>query len=238
LLHTQLINKIMDEEKLSKKEKKALKKEKKALKKLEDQALMESLQIDENKLKDLRKKLAKVESIPERGIETWYRLASKNLYTRRQIVDTKSNILITVNAIMISATLGSLYPLLSSDQHLIYGIVPLTVGNLISIAYAIIATRPNLGGGVFSEAEVQKGNASLMTFDDYYKMPEEEYDKALDEMMQTRTFLYGTIKRDLHHLGVDLSHRYAYIRIAYNVFLIGLVISVIAFGGCHALFQF
>ncbi len=218
----------MEEEKLSKKERKALRK-------MEDQILMENLQIDKNKLKDLQKKLAKVESTPERGIETWYRLASKNLYTRRQIVDTKSNILITVNAIMISATLGSLYPLLSTDGHLIYGIVPLTIGNLISIVYAIIATRPNLGGGVFSKAEVQEGNASLMTFDDYYKMPEEQYEEALDEMMQTRAFLYGTIKRDLHHLGVDLSHRYAHIRIAYNVFLIGLVISIIAFGSCHIL---
>ena len=218
----------MEEEKLSKKEKKALKK-------LEEQALMESLQIDEKKLNALQKKLAKVESIPERGIETWYRLASKNLYTRRQIVDTKSNILITINAIMISATLGSLYPLLGTDGHLIYGIVPLTLGNLGSIAYAIIATRPKLGFGTFSKKDIQQGKASLMTFDDYYKMPEEEYELALEEMMRDRTFLYGTIKRDLHHLGVDLSHRYSYIRLAYNIFLIGLILGVLAFGGCHIL---
>lgn len=219
----------MQEEKLSKKEKKALKK-------LEEQALMENLQVDADKLKSLQKKLAKVESIPERGIETWYRLASKNLYTRRQIVDTKSNILITVNAIMISATLGSLYPLLTTEGHLIYGIIPLTVGNLVSIAYAIIATRPNLGTGTFSAGEVNQGKASLMTFDDYYKMPEQEYENALEEMMQDREFLYSTIKRDLHHLGVDLSHRYSHIRMAYNVFLIGLILGLTAFGGCHILF--
>ena len=218
----------MQEEKLSKKEKKALKK-------LEEQTLMENLQIDEKKLNALQKKLAKVESIPERGIETWYRLASKNLFTRRQIVDTKSNILITINAIMISATLGNLYPLLGTDPHLIYGIVPLTIGNLFSIMYAIIATRPTLGVGTFSKEEVQQGKASLMTFDDYYKMPEEDYEEALEEMVQDRGFLYGTIKRDLHHLGVDLSHRYASIRLAYNIFLIGLVLGVIAFGGCHIL---
>ena len=57
---------------------------------------------------------------PERGIETWFRLASKNLYTRRQIVDTKSNILITVNAIIISVVLGSLYPRLSEDSHALF----------------------------------------------------------------------------------------------------------------------
>jgi len=219
----------MQEDKLSKKEKKALKK-------LEEQALMDNLQVDADKLKNLQKKLAKVESIPERGIETWYRLASKNLYTRRQIVDTKSNILITINAIMISATLGSLYPLLGTEGHLIYGIIPLTVGNLVSIGFAIIATRPKLGAGTFSTSDVTQGKASLMTFDDYYKMPEQDYEKALEEMMQNREFLYSTIKRDLHHLGVDLSHRYSHIRIAYNVFLIGLIIGLMAFGGCHLMF--
>jgi len=72
--------------------------------------------------------------------------------------------------------LGNLYPLLGTDPHLIYGIVPLTVGNLFSIMYAIIATRPTLGVGTFSKESVQQGKASLMTFDDYYKMPEEDYE--------------------------------------------------------------
>ena len=122
---------------------------------------MEVLDIEETKLKSLKKKLAKVESVPERGIETWYRLASKNLYTRRQIVDTKSNILITVNAIMISVVLGSLYPRLADDPHLIYGITPIIIGNLLSIAYAIFATRPSVGRGDFTETAVYSKKQTL-----------------------------------------------------------------------------
>jgi len=221
----------MDKENLefpTEKAKKKAKKRAKALQKLEDERLMEALEVDEEKLKSLKKKLTKVEGFPERGIETWYRLASKNLYTRRQIVDTKSNILITVNSIMISALLGTLYPRLGDDPHLIYGIVPIVLGNLISIAYAIFATRPNLG----------KGNhkAHLTTFDDYYRMPQADYENALDEMMKDGNFLYGTIKRELYRLGVDLSRRYNSIRIAYNVFLIGLTIGLFLFGFCHVYF--
>ncbi len=211
------------------------KKQRKALEELEDITLMEVLEIEATQLKSLKKKLAKVEGIPERGIETWYRLASKNLYTRRQIVDTKSNILITVNAIMLSAVLGSLYPRLAEDPHLIYGITPIVIGNLLSIAYAIFATRPNVGEGSFTEGAVYGKKASLMTFDDYYKMPLATYELALDEMMQDKDFLYGTIKRDLHRLGVELSSRYQSIRIAYNIFLIGITLGVIAFFSCHIL---
>ena len=151
-----------EEEKLKKKEKKR----QKMLQKMEDEELMASLKIDEDKLKELKKKLAKVEGYPERGVETWYRLASKNLYTRRQIVDTKSNILITVNAIMISAIMGSFYPRLNDDPHLIYGIVPIVLGNLISMIYAVLATRPKVGSGEFSDSAVHQKKASLMTFDD------------------------------------------------------------------------
>ncbi len=229
----------MEKKELSKalkKEKKLEKKKKKALEKKEESYLLEAMQIDEDKLKDLQKKLQKVERFPERGIETWYRLASKNLYTRRQIVDTKSNILITVNAIMISAMMGSLYPRLDEDPHLIYGILPIILGNLISISFAIIATRPVIGRGEFSEAEVHQHKASLMTFDDYYKMPLTKYELALDEMMKDGNFLYDTIKRDLYRLGVDLSHRYKNIRTAYNVFLVGLIIGLVSFGLCHAIF--
>lgn len=227
---------IEKSDKAAEKAKKKAKKQEKALQKLEDERLMSELQVDEVKLKGLKKKLAKMEGFPERGIETWYRLASKNLYTRRQIVDTKSNILITVNSIMISALLGTLYPRLGEDPHLIYGIVPIVLGNLISIAYAIFATRPNLGKGVFEDADVKNHKANLITFDDYYRMPQATYETALDEMMKDGSFLYGTIKRELYHLGVDLSRRYNSIRIAYNVFLIGLTIGLFAFSLCHIYF--
>ena len=75
-----------------------------------------------------------------------------------------------------------------------------------------------------------------MTFDDFYKVTEEEYEWAVEEMMTDRKFLYSTIKKDVYYLGVDLSHRYKYIQIAYNVFLVGLIISVLLFGGCHVFY--
>ena len=91
----------MDDVKIEKKKQKII-----------DAALMQEMGIDKDALKKLKKKLVKAESRPERGTETWFRLASKNLYTRLQIVDTKANILITANAIIISVVLGSLYPCL------------------------------------------------------------------------------------------------------------------------------
>ncbi len=213
----------MEEEnkkKLSKQDKKITKKEKKRLKakqKLTDKRLMKML-------------------YPERGIETWFRLASRNLYTRRQIVDTKSNILITVNAIIISVILGSLYPRLDEDPHLLWGIIPMVLADVISIAFAIMATRPKMAKGTFTKQDIETKKSALMTFDDFYKMPLADYEHAIDELMQNGVFLYKTITRDIHRLGVDLSKRYRNIQIAYNVFLTGLIVSVLAFWVCHMIF--
>ena len=198
-----------------------------------DKKVRKELNFDKNRYKKLKKKLAKVEGYPDRGLETWFRLSSKNLYTRRQIVDTKSSILITVNSIIISVILGSLYTELDNDPHLIFGIVPMIITNLVSIAFAIFATRPEMKRSAYSKDKVIDKSATLMTFDDFYQIPLEEYEWAVQRMMEDRNFLYSTIKKDIYYLGLDLSHRYRYIRIAYNVFLWGLVLSLLFFGGCH-----
>ena len=201
-----------------------------------DKALMAEMKIDKEALKKLKKKLQKVEGMPERGIETWFRLASKNLYARRQIVDTKSNILVTVNSIIISVILGSLYTRLDENPHLVWAITPMIITKMLSMAFAIFATRPKMGKGTFSSEEVQDGNVSLMTFDDFYRMPEGEYEQAIEKIMSDRKFLYKTIKKDIFHLGLELSKRYRNIRISYDIFLVGLIVSVWMFATCYIVF--
>ncbi|WP_020568892.1 Pycsar system effector family protein [Neolewinella persica] len=201
-----------------------------------DADLMAELGIDKTALKKLKKRLRKADTIPEKGIETWFRLASKNLYTRRQIVDTKSNILVTVNSIIMSIVLGSLYPRLAQDPHLLWAVGPMVLTNISSMTFAIFATRPKIQRGLFSSEEITSGTAGLMTFDDFYKMPLSDYEAAISQVMEDREFLYGTIKRDIHRLGVDLSRRYSMIRISYDVFLFGTILSVFMFGACHVFF--
>ena len=201
-----------------------------------DKRLRSELNIDEQELKRLKKKLVKAEGFPERGIETWFRLTSRNLYTRRQIVDAKANILVTINALILSVILGTLYQTLSDTPHLTYAVVPLVLANLMSITFAILASKPRLQRGVFSEEDLLEHRVSLMTFDDFYAMPADDYEKALDRVMEDRDLLYGTIKRDIYALGVDLSHRYKHIQRAYGVFLFGIILAAVMFSLCYVMY--
>jgi hypothetical protein len=201
-----------------------------------DAVLAKELSVDPEKLKSLKKKILKAEAYPERGIETWFRTASSNLYTRRQIVDTKSNIMITMNAIIISVMLGSVYPQLKESPYLAWPITLMILTNVISIAYAIFATRPRLANGIFTRDEIVDKQARLTTFDDFYKVPLADYEWGVGEMLKDREFLYNTLIRDMHRLGVDLAFRYQHIRLSYNVFLGGLILALLSFGGCYIFF--
>ncbi len=212
--------------------------EKKRLK-LMDQAIMEEMGIDKEELKKLKKKLLKAEGRPERGIETWFRLASKNLYTRLQIVDTKANILITANAIIISMVLGTLYSNLDEEPHLIFAVAGLVMTNVFSISFAILATIPKswVKRIVTDESlETTIESADLMTFEDFSEMRLDSYVDSVMKVIADGETLYPSLIKDIHSLGVKLSRKYRLIRTSYLVFPCGIIFSVFLFAFFHIVF--
>ncbi len=198
--------------------------------KAEDKYLMAELNIDKEALKKLKKKLAKVSPRSERGVETLFRLLSKNQYTLNKMVDTKSNILISINALILSLILGTVMGQLDSDPHLIYPIVMILITNLASIALAIFATRPELFHG-------ERETNNLMFYGNFHAMNESEYTAALSKLMNNGDELYLTIAKDTYHLGQTINRKFKLIRKSFHVFLIGIILSVIAFTACHVLFR-
>lgn len=202
----------------------------KLLAKKEDQYLMKELNIDKNKLKNLKKKLSKVDKRPEKGIETFFRLLSKNQYTLNSMVDRKSNILISINALILSIVLGTVFNQLEEDPHLIYPAVLILITNLLSITFAVLATRPELKHG---NQEI----CNLMFYGNFHEMEETEYINSITNLMHKGDELYTTIAKDTYHLGIAMNKKFKLLRSSFNVFLIGIIISVLAFIVCHILFR-
>jgi hypothetical protein len=109
----------------------------KGIEKAEDLYLTKALNIDKIALKKLKKKLEKIAPRSERGVETLFRLLSKNQYTLNTMIDRKSNILISINALILSIIIGTVLNQLDKDPHLIYAAVMILVTNLWSIAYDV-----------------------------------------------------------------------------------------------------
>ena len=58
----------------------------------------------------------------------------------------------------------------------------------------------------------------------------EDFQWGVNEMLRDSDFLYGSMSRDLYYLGKVLAKKYQYLSICYNIFMYGIIISVLAFG--------
>ena len=57
----------------------------------------------------------------------------------------------------------------------------------------------------------------------------EEYEWAIEEMIKDDDYLYSTMIKDQYSLGKVLAKKYKLLRIAYSVFMVGIIISVVSF---------
>jgi hypothetical protein len=56
-----------------------------------------------------------------------------------------------------------------------------------------------------------------------------EYTEGMWKVMNDRDFLYGSLIKDVYAQGVVLGKKYRLLRISYNIFMYGLILSVVAF---------
>ena len=170
--------------------------------------------------------------LPDRGIETMFRVALKNHITLSDIADTKANILLSVNAIIISVALSNLLPKLDnpSNHYLIYPTLIFLAFTVVSIILSIIATRPNVTKGQFTKEDVANKKVNLLFFGNFHQMSLKDFEWAMGEMMKDKDYLYGSLTKDLYFLGLVLNRKYGLLRTTYTVFMVGIIVSVIAFG--------
>jgi predicted metal-dependent HD superfamily phosphohydrolase len=166
---------------------------------------------------------------PERGIQTFYRTALRNHIKLSDIADTKANILLSVNAIIISLVLANLISKLDTNPYLVYPTAIFTLSSVISMTLSIIATRPNVTSGEFTKEDVINKNVNLTFFGNFHKMKLEEFEWAISELLKDKDYVYNSLTKDLYFLGKVLERKYRILRITYTIFMTGIIISVIAF---------
>jgi hypothetical protein len=172
---------------------------------------------------------AKRKNRPERGIETMFRITSGNNQRLSDMADSKAHIMISVNSIIISVLLSVLLKNLEQfPQYTIPAMTLLTV-SLVTIVFAILATRPNIPSGTFTQLDISEKKVNLLFFGNFFRMSLDDYTSGMLALMDDRDFLYRTLIKDIYSQGVVLGTKYQRLRISYNVFMYGLIVSVVAF---------
>lgn len=175
-----------------------------------------------------------------RGVETMYRTTYRTHTNLSAMADSKANLMLSVNAIVISILVSNLLPKLMNDAghfNMQLGIPSgfLLITCLGSMVYATLSTRPKVTEGKVTREAIKQRKANLLFFGNFYNMPLDEFQWGINEMLKDPEFLYSSMSRDLYFLGIVLAKKYTYLSICYNIFMYGLILSMLAFAIAFAL---
>ena len=170
-----------------------------------------------------------------RGVETMYRTTYRTHINLSSIADNKANIMLSINAIVISIALPQLLPLLEDSPHLVIPTILLLAVCTGAIVLATLSTRPKITEGKFTREDIEKRTANLLFFGNFYEMPFQDYHWGMMEMIKDQDFLYSSMTKDLYYLGVVLAKKYRYLSYCYTVFMYGMILTVAAFAASFIL---
>lgn len=166
----------------------------------------------------------------DRGVVAMFKIMSDSHNNLSQMADSKANIMISVNTIVISIMVSVLLGKLQFYPQFIIPTILLVIVCLSAIVFAILATRPNISGGTFTREDIQNKQINLLFFGNFYNMDLPDYDWAMKEMMKDKEYLYGIMIKDIYFLSVVLARKYKLLRISYSIFMYGLIAAILAFG--------
>ena len=198
-----------------------------------DLAVVDEKKEDKKKKKKDKdeKEKEKAEPKADRSVDTMFRVTLNNHTRLSDIADSKANILLSVNAIIISIALSTLLPKLDSakNAHLVWPTFIMLFFSVITIIFAILSTKPNVTTANFTQEDIKNRKVNLLFFGNFYKMNLDDFEPAIRDMMDDRQYLYDSMIRDLYYLGVVLNRKYRLLSITYKIFMFEIIASVLAF---------
>ncbi|MEE9374298.1 MAG: Pycsar system effector family protein [Saprospiraceae bacterium] len=164
-----------------------------------------------------------------KAAQTQLKTSLRNHIDLSAIADNKANIMLSINAIVITVGLPLIAQRLGANSYYIYPLIALALSSILSMAYATLATRPIKMSGKTNLDLIKEKKTNLFFFGNFYKMDFNEYETGIKEVVQKNDILENSITRDLFFLGKSLGTKFDYLRSCYNIFMIGMMLTVVLF---------
>ena len=169
--------------------------------------------------------------VPRAGIQTFFRSNYRNHINLSVIADNKANIMISVNAIVVSLLISILTykDVTTTAPVVLLPVVTFLITGLTSLVFAVLSIRPKvteLNNAKTPKPDVKK---NIVFFGNFVHLDLEEYEEAMDAMFRDSELMYGNMTRDLYYLGKVLDKKYRYLTNSYNIFMVGFIATVLTF---------
>ncbi len=178
---------------------------------------------------DKKKSETRTTIATSKSAQTQFKTALRNHIDLSSIADNKANIMLSVNALIITFALPLLGKEIAQNRMLLLPTIMLLTVCIVSMVFATLATRPIPMKGFSSMESILAKKSNLFFFGNYYRMSFDEYEKGMNATIANDDILDTTIMRDLFFLGKTLGNKYAYLRKCYTIFMFGVIITVVVF---------
>ncbi|MCP4442745.1 MAG: HD domain-containing protein [Aureispira sp.] len=174
---------------------------------------------------------------PTRGVQSFFRTVYRNQINLSSIADSKANMVISINSIVITLivavfSLGSdSFVELRASDYLV-PIVFFVVTSLSSLILAVFSVMPSItkhNKGFPNSVAQEELKKNIGFFGNFAKLPLDVYEETMQEVLNDGELLYGNMVRDIYHLGKVLDTKYSLLRYSYAIFLIGFILCVLLF---------
>ena len=167
------------------------------------------------------------------GVQTFFRTNYRTHINLSAIADQKANIMISVNAILISVVISviSYRNMTETNPAILMPVLIFLVTGLASLIFAVLAARPKVTSNINDGTPIEEAKKHLVFFGNFVSLKVDKYEELMEEMFQDTELLYGNLSRDLYYLGKVLDKKYRFLSISYNIFMVGFVATVLTFLG-------
>jgi predicted metal-dependent HD superfamily phosphohydrolase len=165
----------------------------------------------------------------ERGVETFFRITERRHMELSKNAHDKASLLISVNSIVLSIVLSVLFTKLEDNTYLLLPTLLLVITCTTTIIFAILSTRPRLIDNNSKMKPLEDHEINILFFGDFSKLSISEYKKEMKATYKNRADLYDSITKDIYYQGIILVWKYKYIKISYNIFMYGFIVTILSF---------
>ncbi len=162
----------------------------------------------------------------ERNMEVYYRTSSRNHVSFSAIVDQKANIMIQTNSLIFSIIISLLVRKLDQLPDLIIPTFIMLFTCVATIVTSVLATRPKVTRHVTTIDDIKDRKANLLFFGSFVNLDLDQYEWGVKEMLADKPYYIANMIRDTYYLGRVLDKKYKYLKLSYDIFMVGLILSI------------
>ena len=118
-------------------------------------------------------------------------------------------------------------PGLFLEKFLYFPLIILAATCFTTIYISAIVLKPSKFGN-FIDADDKNGNFSPFFFGNFYKMESKEFYDYMKDTLADKNMAKKHFARDLFYIGRRLGFKMTWIRRAFNIFLVGLFLSLLS----------